>query len=213
VLAESASCDTQFGFVDRPTHKNTSWDWAKFEVCAHKYVDISEGNYGVALINESKFGHGVSDNVISISLLRGPDYPDPDCDMGKHSFSYALMGHSGNLTASDVLKEATFFNNPCIAVPVTNTDCTLPASFSVVKTENEGVVIDTVKPAEDGNGTVIRMYEGKKTRGNEKLTLGVKAEKAYICDMLENELEEIAVIDNTITIPYKPFEIITVKVK
>ncbi len=142
-------------------------------------------------MNESKFGHGLSDNVISLSLLRGPIYPYPDCDMGKHSFNYALMGHSGNQSASDVLKEATFFNNPCIAVPVNNTIGTLPASFSVVKTASEDIIIDTVKPAEDGCGTVIRMYEGKKTRGVETLTLGIKADKAYLCDMLENEISEL----------------------
>ena len=212
ILSDVASCDTQFGFVDRPTHKNTSWDWAKFEVCAHKYVDVSEGGYGIAVINESKYGHGLINNDISLSLLRGPTYPDPDCDMGKHSFKYALMSHSGSLSTSSVLKEATMFNIPCVALPVGKTNGTLPKTFFTVKAEAEQLVLDTVKPAEDGSGTVIRMYEGRKTRGVEKLTLGMTATKAYLCDMLENEQSELEIIDGTITVPFKPFEIITIKV-
>ncbi len=213
IVSDKASCEIQFGYVDRPTHQNTSWDRAKFEVCAHKYVDISEGSYGVALINESKFGHGLKDCNISLSLLRAPTWPDPECDMGKHSFKYALVPHASALADSDVLKEAFFFNNPCFALETSGGKGELPSSFSAVSTDNERLVIDTVKPAEDGNGTVVRLYEGNRCRGKEKLTFGIKAEKAYMCDMMENELEELVVTDNTVTVPYKPFEIITLKVK
>lgn len=213
VLSDKASCEIQFGYVDRPTHENTSWDKAKFEVCAHKYVDVSENNYGVALINESKFGHGLKDCNITLSLLRAPTWPDPDCDMGKHEFKYALLPHASSLSDSDVLREAFFFNNPCFATETSGGTGELPSSFSAVSAENERVVIDTVKPAEDGNGTIVRLYEGKRCRGSEKLIFGIKAEKAYICDMMENELEELVVTDNTVTVSYKPFEIITLKVK
>ncbi len=213
VVSDKAACEIQFGYAERPTHQNTSWDWAKFEVCAHKYVDLSDGGYGVALINDCKFGHGLRDGNISLSLLCGPTYPDPECDMGKHEFKYALLPHASSLAQSDVLKEAFFFNNPCIAIEANGGNGTAPASFSTVSTENERLVIDTVKPAEDGNGTVVRLYEGKRCQGYETLNFGIKANKVYLCDLLENELEEIEVIDNAVTLPFKPFEIITLKVK
>jgi alpha-mannosidase len=164
-------------------------------------------------MNESKFGHGLSECDISLTLLRSPNWPDPECDMGKHSFKYALMSHSGSLSTSDVLKESIFFNNPCVAVPVEKASGNLPATFYAVKAESEKLVIDTVKPAEDGQGTVIRMYDGKKTRGVENVVLGIKANTAYLCDMLENELEELEIEEGKIRVPFKPFEIITIKVK
>ncbi len=213
ILSDKAVCEIQFGYAERPTHSNTSWDWAKFEVCAHKYVDLSDGGYGVALINDCKFGHGIKEGNISLSLLRAPTYPDPECDMGKHEFKYALLPHASSLASSDVLKEAFFFNNPCIAVEADGGDGTAPSSFSAVSTENERLVIDTVKPAEDGNGTVVRLYEGKRCQGHEKLTFGIKSDKVFLCDLLENELEELSVTDNSVTLPFKPFEIITLKVK
>ncbi len=213
IVSDKAACEIQFGYAERPTHQNTSWDWAKFEVCAHKYVDLSDGGYGVALLNDCKFGHGLYDGNISLSLLCGPTYPDPECDMGKHEFKYALLPHASSLSQSDVLKEAFFFNNPVVAIEANGGDGTAPASFSTVSTENERLVIDTVKPAEDGNGTVVRLYEGKRCKGYEKLTFGIKANKVYLCDMLENELSELEVIDNSITLPFKPFEIITLKIK
>ena len=213
LISDKASCEIQFGYADRPTHTNTSWDIAKYEVCAHKYVDVSESDYGVALINESKFGHSIVNNDIAISLLRGPVDPDPDCDMGKHSFKYALVSHNGTLAQSDVIKEAYFFNNPCIAVEAFGGTGELPDEFSFVRSEKERLVIDTVKPSEDGNGTVIRMYEPYRTRGTENITVNAAVGKAYLCDMLENELEELEINNGKITLPFKPFEIITVKIK
>ena len=133
--------------------------------------------------------------------------------MGKHEFKYALLPHASSLSQSDVLKESFFFNNPVVAIEADGGDGTAPKSFSTVSTENERLVIDTVKPAEDGNGTVVRLYEGKRCKGYEKLTFGIKASKVYLCDMLENELNELEVVDNAVTIPFKPFEIITLKIK
>lgn len=212
LISDKATCEIQFGTVERPTHQNTSWDKAKFEVCAHKFVDISESDYGVALINESKYGHGLVNNDISLSLLRSPKYPDESCDMGAHSFSYALYPHEGALAQSDTQIKAIEFNNPVIAIDCAGGDGTLPPSYSAVISTG-ALVIDTVKPCEDGDGFIIRAYEPMRKKGTEILSLGSSANKAYLCDMLENELTELTVTDGKITLPFKPFEILTIKVK
>ena len=213
LISDKASCEIQFGYTDRPTTANTSWEKAKFEVCAHKYVDVSEKDYGVSLINDCKFGHGLYDNNISLSLLRAPEYPDPECDMGKHSFSYALYPHEGTLGDSEITKLSYEFNNPCYAVKANGGDGSASDSFSAVTAVNGSLYVDTVKPADNSDGTVIRCYEPLRTRGKETLRFGMPITKAYICDMLENEESEIPVVNGEITLDFKPFEIITVKVK
>ena len=127
ISAESATYDTQFGIVSRPTHRNTSWDAAKwvrpheevsgmlmirFEVCGHKFADYSEFGYGVAILNDCKYGYAVEGNIMRLSLLRGPTQPDPNTDMGTQSFSWAIYPHEGTFAESDVPQVATAFNAP-----------------------------------------------------------------------------------------------------
>src|SRR5205814_8119174 len=96
VNSPRATFDIQWGNVERPTHWNTSWDWARFETCAHKWIDLSEGDYGVSLLNDCKYGHDVRNNVMRISLLRSPTRPDPEADQGEHRFAYTLLPHRGS---------------------------------------------------------------------------------------------------------------------
>lgn len=211
VVTDRASCEIQYGYADRSTTRNTSWDSAKFEVCAHKYVDVSENDYGVSLINESKFGHGLYDNDISLTLLRSPKTPDAECDMKVHEMKYALCPHKGSLANSDTLKKAYEINNPAIVVPsVGGGD--LPDTYAPICVKNDELVVEAFKIAEDGNGVVIRAYEPMRKRGVAQINVGF-GNKAYVCDMLENEIEEIEIVDGKIILPYKPFEIITIKVK
>ena len=112
IWSPEATYDTAFGVVHRPTHRNTSWDAAKFEVCAHKFADLSEFGYGVALINESKYGYAVQGNVMRLSLLRSPTEPDPICDMRRHDFSFAIYPHVGTYAESDVQPVSHAFNAP-----------------------------------------------------------------------------------------------------
>ena len=95
ILSPQATYEIQWGNVQRPTHRNTSWDWARFESCAHKWVDLSEGDYGVSLLNDCKYGHDIHDNVMRLTLLRGPTMPDPAADYGEHHFTYSLFPHAG----------------------------------------------------------------------------------------------------------------------
>jgi alpha-mannosidase len=212
LVSDKATCEIQYGYAERPTHKNTSWDRAKFEVCAQKYVDISESNYGVSLINDSKFGHGLYNNDITLSLLRPPKSPDKECDMGKHEIKYALCPHSGSLADSDTIKKAYEINNPCIAVYSEGGSGEMPDEYSLIKVSSDALIVEVAKLADSGDGVIIRAYDGKRSRGKAEILLPF-GQKAYLCDMLENELEEIEISDGKIVLPYKPFEIITLKVK
>lgn len=112
IYSENATYETQFGTVSRPTHRNTTWDAAKFEVCGHKFADLSEFGYGVAILNDCKYGYATEGNVMRLSLLRGPTSPDPNCDMGTHRFAWAIYPHVGTFTESDVAQVAYAFNAP-----------------------------------------------------------------------------------------------------
>ena len=113
ILAPQATYDIQWGNVQRPTHRNTSWDWARFETCAHKWVDLSEGGYGVSLLNDCKYGHDIRDNIMRLSLLRAPTSPDPEADQGQHYFTYSLLPHAGGWEAGTAA-EAYRLNDPVI---------------------------------------------------------------------------------------------------
>ncbi|MEP7190270.1 MAG: glycoside hydrolase family 38 C-terminal domain-containing protein, partial [Roseiflexaceae bacterium] len=157
--ATSATCEIQFGAVERPTHRNTSWDWARFEVCAHRWVDLSEGGYGVALLNDGKYGHSLSHNTLGISLLKGAIAPAPDADIGIHRFTYSLLPHTGDWRAAEVTRRAYELNAPLFATNDerrTTNDSQIPSSF--VGTPTDHIVVETVKVAHDGDGLIVRLY-------------------------------------------------------
>lgn len=212
IVSDKATCEIQFGATERNTHSNTSWDWAQFEVCAHKYVDVSESDYGVAILNDSKYGYGIKNNDVSLSLLRGPKYPDPSCDIREHEFKYSMYVHNSSYTDSETVKRAYELNNPCIAVKASGKG-NIASEYSLVSTKNEKLVIDTVKVSEDEKDVVVRLYEPYRRRGTETLSFGFDVKKVTVSDMLENELYELEVNNNTVEIPFKPFEIITIKVQ
>ena len=207
--ANSANCDIQFGRVERPTIENTSWQSAQFEFCAHKYVDISEGNYGVALMNDCKYGHSVTDNVLGLSLLRCHSLSSNYYDKGEHEMHYALYPHTGGLKDSDVVKESYLVNNPLLLV---KGDGVEKNAYSFATCENNNVVLETVKPSEDGTGVIVRLYETENCRTKCKLHFANSFKKAYLCDLLENEEKELQRFGNTLTFSVKPFEIITMKI-
>lgn len=213
VNANKATYDIQFGSVERPTHKNTSWDAARFEVCAHKYCDLSEYGYGVSLLNDCKYGHSVHDGVMSLTLLKCGTFPDPTADKCEHRFTYSICTHSGDYREAGIIQKAYELNVPMTAVKVSGNKGTLPCEYSLLSADKENVIFETVKKAEDGDDIILRGYECFNKRTDVTLTLGVPVKSAYICDMLENEETEIPVIDSKISLTFKPFEIITVKLK
>ena len=161
-----ATYEIQFGHVERPTHANTSWDVARFEVCAHRWADLSEPGYGVALLNDSKYGYDIAGNVIRLSLLRSPTWPDPVADRGTHRFVYRLFPHAGDLREAGVIEGGYDLNVPLIAHPTTPVPEGRRHRLSLLSVDAPHVVIDTVKTAEDGSDAlVVRLYEAWGRRG------------------------------------------------
>ncbi len=213
VHSSRATYEIQFGNVERPTHGNTSWDMAAFEVCAQKWVDLSEGDQGVALINDCKYGHDIRGNVMRLTLLRSPKAPDPECDMGLHRFSYCLMPHYGPYNYAGIVEAGYAFNAPLRAVrlePSAGADGELP---TLVACEDRNIVIETVKKAEDSSDIIVRLYECHNSRGRAELSCARKPSTAILCDLEENELAELEVSDGIVRFEFKPFEIITIKLK
>ncbi|MCI8387302.1 MAG: alpha-mannosidase [Clostridiales bacterium] len=211
INSDKATYEIQFGTIERPTHKNTSWDKAKFEVCAQKYADISEGGYGVSIINDCKYGHDIHDGVIQLSLFKSPTFPDPEADQGEISFTYSICPHAGTLADSDTVKLAYYLNYPMTAVKATGSESVIPESFSAVTLDRDNVICETIKESEDGNDTIIRLYESKNIRGKVNLTVGYDFKKAYLCDMMENPIKELDIVGNTISTDISGFEILTIK--
>lgn len=208
INAQSATCDVQFGNVSRPTTTNTSWEQAKFEFCAHKYVDISEGNFGVALLNDCKYGYSAQDNVLSLTLIKCSSAPNDCVDMCEHKFTFALYSHTGNVQSSKVYEHACLLNNPLML-----SDGSVKGCGRLVDCSASNVIVDTIKFAEDDNDVVVRLFENGNCTTNCRLTFFFGISKAYICDMLENPIEELAVNDGCIDLTVKPFEIVTIKLK
>lgn len=208
VNAHTATCDVQFGNVARPTTCNNSWDEAKFEFCAHKYVDISEGNFGVALLNDCKYGYSARDNVLSLTLVKCSTSPSDCVDKGVHKFTYSLYPHVGDVRHCDVYKHAAMLNNPLVLVDGTAEGGN---GVSLVSCDKDNVIVDTVKFAEDDDGVIVRLFENNNCTTNCTLTFGLDVLNAVKCDLLENGDETVAVRDNKISLTIKPFEIVSLK--
>ena len=214
VRATRATYDIQFGNIERPTHWNTSFDTAHYENPAHKWVDLSEGNYGVALLNDCKYGYDVKDNLLRITLHRSPTEPDETADQGHHEFTYSLLPHAGTWRESDVIQEAYALNDPLMAQPVqANLQGDLPSAYAWAEVDADHVVLETVKKAEDENAWIVRLYECKQYRSNAvRITFGQSIRRAVECNLLEEDETAVSYQGNQLTIPVKPFEIKTFKV-
>ena len=188
VLTRKALCDTSAGFIERDTHKNTTWQQARFETCHHKWCDLSETDCGVALINDGKYGVGFDNNIMSLSLLRATIRPDVTSDMGNHDFCYMIMPHADTAVKAGINKLAFQYNIPLVKADVEYNGNTF-----------EPLYLQAVKDSENGEMTVIRLSEQDGRRGKIALDKKVK-----LLNMLEEAEGETDVIE------YKPFEIITI---
>ena len=207
-----ATYDIQFGNVERPTHWNTSWDWARFETCAHKWVDLSEGDYGVSLLNDCKYGHDIKDNVIRLTLLRSPTEPDPHADEGTHAFTYSLLPHSGDWRAQTV-QRGYELNLPLLARFTDPHEGFRPESFSLVSVDTPNVVIETVKRAEDSQDLIVRCYECYNQRGPVTLTFGAHIAEAMECNLMERDEKSVESHANQLFFHVRPYQIRTFRVR
>jgi alpha-mannosidase len=212
--ATSATCEIQFGAVERPTHRNTSWDLARFEVCAQRWVDLGEGDYGVALLNNGKYGHSLRDNVLGLSLLKSPIFPDREADIGRHQFTYSLLPHAGDWRAAGVVRRAYELNAPLIAVPLPQRpDSDAPRQNSFLSVAGDHVVVETIKLADDGDGLIVRLYEAHNQRGQASLRFGRAVASAEETDLLERSRGPLAVDGDTVQVAVRPFEVKTLRVR
>ncbi len=212
VNASKATYDIQFGNVERPTHHNTSWDYARFEVCAHKWADLSDEGYGVSLLNDCKYGYDIKDQKMSLSLLKSPTSPNPDADREEHFFTYSIYPHKDTFRQADTINQAYQLNCPLISHYVEKGKNKLPSDYSFITIDKENVVIETVKKCEYDRDLIIRVYEAYNKKTNIKFTLADKIDKVYDCDLLENIEKEISHKRTTFTDVIKPYEIKTYKV-
>ena len=213
VNTNKATYDIQFGSVERPTHKNTSWDAARFEVCAHKYCDLSEYGYGVSLLNDCKYGHAIHDGVMSLTLLKCGTFPDPDADKCEHHFTYSLYPHAGDYREAGTIQKAYDLNIPMLCKKVGENKGNLQNEYSFFTVDKENVIFETAKKAEKEDTIVLRGCEYYNKRTTAKVKFGFPIKKAYLCDMLENNIEELEINNNTVTVDFRPFEINTIKIE
>ena len=225
VNSDEVKCNIQFGNVTRPTHKSSSWDYAKYEVCAHKWIDISNKSYGVAILNDSKYGYGVIGNNISINLLRSTMRPGVDADKGVHVFAYAIYPHFGAYTA-EIDRVAYEFN---IKPFVCDIDKNLSKSisklpdkssfFKLLSLMSGSVMAETVKQAEDSRDTIIRLYEYEGAETNSFIIFDEKypVKSVWLTDLMEKEIKELEIQESdmfdgkSVEIHFDPFEIQTIK--
>ncbi|EYE99227.1 alpha-mannosidase [Aspergillus ruber CBS 135680] len=222
-----ASYETQYGIIRRPTHYNTSWDMAKFEVCCHKWADLSEYGYGVSILNDSKYGFATSGNMMRLSLLRAPKAPDAHADLGRHHIRYGILPHEGPLDWRTV-RAGYNFNNPLILESSSGEKTTVRP---VELVGNESLILDAIKRGEDdedvsrgglpvrpGKSVILRIYEslGGKSRGTIRTKLPVT--KAFKCNVLEDDEEELTVSQTLLSkteigIELRAFEVATYRLQ
>ena len=210
IRSSNATYEIQFGHVERPTHTNTSWDIARFEVCAQRWADLGEAGYGVALLNDCKYGYDIQGSVMRLSLLRAPTHPDPNADQGGQRFTYALMPHPGDFRAAGVIEAAEDLNAP---LRVVSTELAAGTRRSLIEVDSPQVVVEAIKRAEDSDAIVVRLYEAWGGRCRVRVRTTLPARRASLCDLLERERSEVAVLDGELELDITPFKILTLKLE
>lgn len=214
VLSPRATYEIQWGNVERPTHSNTSWDWARFESCAHKWVDLSEGDYGVSLLNDCKYGYDIAGNVLRLTALKGAMFPDPEADLGEHSFTYSLLPHTGDWRNGTV-PAAYGLNNPLIVHHVQGEPqgASEADHYSLVHVDAPQIIVETVKGADDGDGLIVRLYEHERTQQVFDLHAGFPLAEALSCNLLEENEASLAVTEGKVRLRAQPYQIMTLRLK
>lgn len=213
IHANEAAYEIQFGNLKRPTHKNTSWDFAKFEVCAHKWMDISENGYGFSVLNDCKYGCDIHQGVAGVTLLKSAVHPNVDADREHHSFVISLYPHKGDFTEAETVKQAYALNNPFLSVCTEGGKAEKAGKASFVSCKADNAVLETVKGAEDGSGIIVRVYECFNRRGPVELCFDGRIASAAECNLLEEEEQPVSFVGNSLSFGIKPYEIRTFKVK
>lgn len=211
ILSRTATYEIQYGHANRPTHMNTSWDMAMYEVCGHKWMDISQADKGVTFITDSKYGWHVRDNIVQLSLLRSPKNPDANCDIHKHFIYYAVLPHEGTFQQADVIRRAYELNyisaNNTPYLLSNKTGAALEAHWVSV-TDNPAVIIEAYKVAAAVSKTVcVRLYESFGGNASATISVGFNITRVQACNGLEDPIEVVPHTGNTFKADFKPFQI------
>ncbi|HQE91193.1 MAG TPA: glycoside hydrolase family 38 C-terminal domain-containing protein [Anaerolineae bacterium] len=228
VHADEATYEIQFGHIRRPAHRNTTWDLAKDEVAAHKWVDLSQGDYGVALLNDAKYGHKIKGNVIDLNLLRSVPYPGSTLlhptdvapgephhaftDQADHIFTYALYPHTGDAVAGGVIHAGYALNVPLRVVPLESHAGASATQSTFVQIDAPNVIVEAVKQAEDSSDIIVRLYEAEHRSAHATLWFGFPVQAVQEVNLLERPIQPLVVHDDTVTLDFRPFEIKTLAI-
>ncbi len=208
VRSARATFETSFGAVERPTHRNTSWETAKFEVPAQRWADLSEPGYGVSLLNNGRYGHSALGGTMGISLLRSPMDPDPLADLGRHEFTYSVYPHLGEWHEGGTVNEAIDINSPLIG-------CLLENSIGQADQhwfEIEGLTLAALKRAEGSSDLILRLYDPYGRHGVARVTPRIPFERAALTNLLEDEIEPVTQEQGgALRVAYRPFQIVTLR--
>ncbi|HET9308234.1 MAG TPA: alpha-mannosidase [Candidatus Sulfotelmatobacter sp.] len=211
--SDKATYEIPYGSVQRPTTRNTPAEQAQFEVPAQRWADISDDKRGLSLLNDSKYGYDAKGNVLRLSLLRSPEWPDPHADEGHHEFTYSLYPHGGGWKDALTIRRGYELNYKLIALPVEKHQGTLEPERSFLQVANENVIVSAVKKAEDENAIVLRYYEWAGKAGDIALQLPPGAQSASETNLMEKPIGDLPVANGKVTVSTKPYEIKTVRVQ
>ncbi|MFZ0746315.1 MAG: glycoside hydrolase family 38 C-terminal domain-containing protein [Terracidiphilus sp.] len=211
--SNKATYEIPYGTIQRPTTRNNSWEQAQFEVPVLRWADLGDGQHGFSLLNNSKYGYDDKDNVLRISLLRSPVWPDPEADRGHQHFTYALYPHGGDWKQALTVRHGYEYNYKLQATQVQGHTGSLPAQYAYVTVTPENVVLTALKKAEDANGLIFRVYEWAGKSSDVQIHVPKGATGATVTNLMEKpEGSTLPVADGTVTVPIHPYEILTVRV-
>jgi alpha-mannosidase len=218
VTSNFATYEIPYGTIERPTTRNNSWEKAQFEVPALRWADLSgsapDGKvYGLSVLNQDKYGYDAAGNVLRLSLLRSPKWPDPDADMGHHHFHYAIYPHAGTWKDALTMRRGWEYNYPLQAVVTTAHPGSLPAEHSFASVGPDNVILTAVKKAEDSNALIFRAYEWAGKAATAEFHVPTGATAATVTNLMEKpEGSPLAIAGDTVQVPIHPYEILTIRV-
>ncbi|WP_438432094.1 alpha-mannosidase [Gorillibacterium sp. sgz500922] len=215
VFTDTVTCDIQFGSIKRPTTRNNQLEFARDEICAHHYIDLSEKGYGVALLNDGKYGHSVRGHVMDLNLLRSPLYPDPEADRAHHEFTYAVYPHAGDAIDAQVGRLGYELNLPLTVAECGEDTAGITARQTpepLITVGNPRIMLEAVKKAEDSDHLIFRLYETAGAHARSSIAFGFPCDTIEEANLLEEPVELLGEKASTVELDFKPFEIRTLRV-
>ena len=214
VTADKVRYEIPYGSIERPTGFETAFEKARFEVPAQRWADLSDGEYGVSLLNDCKHGYDTKGNVMRLSLLRAPTYPDPMADKGYHEFKYAIYPHKGDFRTGQVFRKGFEFNEPFVVIRTNKHDGELPKSFSFVSAEPGSVILNSIKMSEDfDNALILRVYETDGKTASVKIKTPYKVIKVEEVNMIEDKISDLTANGKSFGFEIYPNEIRTFRIQ